>query len=124
MGLVLQYNQEFHEPATSADLRRMIDDFRASDPEAAFWLLDKAEPLLNLLTSGDRACLCYEPTLTWSKNPQPTDEDEMVPFQLENGQEDDIPAECVIDVGPAIDAFVEFFETGKLSRRIRWVEQD
>ena len=116
MPLVLQYKQDVHTPAISLELRRKIDELRRIDPQAAFWLLDGSEPLLNLLTSGDRACLCHEPTLTWSRN---EDEDEdadgagekMVSFILENGEEDEIPAECVIDVGPAIDAFVEFFES-------------
>ncbi len=118
----LQHYERFFEVQSSEELRAVIATAHpAGSRYSAFWLHCDDEPALSLLLHGDRATLCYEPGLRWSRNPDP-DVDPMatVEFQLENGQIDAMPLDTVVSVDAGIAAFAHFLETEELGGPVAW----
>ena len=104
------------------DLREKLEH-REKGVFGAFWLIDN-EPTMSLFINNENACLYYMPGTEedkWSFNPEfKGNEDDTIDFLIENYQLDEISKTTVIPTKQAIDAFVYFYNTKKLSTAITW----
>jgi len=90
----------------------------------AFWLIDK-KPIMALFINGKKSCLFYMPETEenqWSYNLNfKGEDDDTVDFLIENYQLDEINENVGISTDQAIDAFIYFYNTKKLSTKISWL---
>ena len=120
--MLLQYYQDFFTPRNAEECAAIIRQLHTPEKEyAAFWLYKGDVPVLGLFIHGNIACLCHEPTLTWSKNQAlEVTPGETVTFELENGEKDGISLDACVPSEQAISAFLDFYRTGKLSPILEW----
>ena len=91
----------------------------------AFWLVID-EPSMGLFINNNLACLFYAgdteggDTCCSVNREFAGNEDDTVDFLLENYQLDEISETTVISMEQAVNAFVSFYNTGKLSSDIAW----
>ena len=116
----LQVFLDTHEIQDEDELRQHLE-FRKGNWGAFWWVEDDSTPVMGLFLNGGDGCVYEDRTCEWSSNPDRADDFEStVEFMIENGQVDDFPACSVIPASAAVEAFIDFYRTGRRSDAISW----